>query len=346
MADIIAHFHHRGKLPYDDNLPIIPASLVGLVGGSSAGPEGVLTQVCGSIGTWLAERLGGPELVRVLTQAGMGAGFGAFLGSPVGGAILWLEMPHKEGLEYYESLIPTLTSSVVGYLVMALLLDVNLTPTWHPGAVQLGAPLDLVRALAVGAAAGVAALLYSYLFRGVGKAFAWLRTPLWVTTTLAGLVIGTLGAIFPLTYFYGRNEVDALIAGHFPLLLLAGMLLAKMLAASVTIRGHWQGGLIIPHMFMGAVVGKLLALAVPGLDPALAIVAGMAAFNAAATHTPLASALIVIALTGTGGAIPVFIASLAGFFIGQRVELIGGKRHRSDFPAGGGVTHAVGSRLG
>ncbi|MGE5676220.1 MAG: chloride channel protein, partial [Mycobacterium leprae] len=97
MADIIHHFHHKGKLPAADNVPIIPISLIGLVGGSSAGPEGVLTQVCGSMGSWVAERFGARELTRILTQAGMGAGFGAFLGAPVGGALLWLEMPHKKG---------------------------------------------------------------------------------------------------------------------------------------------------------------------------------------------------------------------------------------------------------
>jgi H+/Cl- antiporter ClcA len=331
MSDLIHHFHERGKLPSEDNRPIIPISLVGLVGGSSAGPEGVLTQVCGSMGAWVAEKFGQPGLTRVLTQAGMGAGFGAFLGAPVGGAILWLEMPHKKGLEYFEALVPTITTSLVGYLVMAELLHVNLTPVWHLTAYTPSTVRDLAIAAGLGLAAGGAALLYAWIFRSVGAAFGALRAPIWVKTTLAGLGIGLLGAFFPLTYFYGRVEINELIAGSFPFWLLLTMLVAKMLAASITIKGHWQGGLIIPHMFMGAALGKLVAMAIPGVDPTLAMLTGMAAFNAAATHTPLASALIVVALTGSGAVIPIFLASLAGFFIGQRVDLIGGKQHRTDW---------------
>ncbi len=332
MADIINHFHHRGKLPVADNKPIVPLSLLGLVGGSSAGPEGVLTQVCGSMGSWLAKRFGHPDLRRILTQAGMGAGFGAFLGAPVGGALIWLEMPHKKGLEYYESLVPTLTTSAVGHLVMAGLLHVNLMPTWSMAPYVPGTFGDLGAALGIGVVAGLAALVYSWLFRFVGKGFAVLPVPVWVKTTLAGLIIGVLGAFFPLTYFYGRTELNALIAADFTLPVLLAILAAKMLAASVTIKGHWQGGLIIPHMFMGAALGKAIALLAPGINPTLAIVTGMAAFNAAATHTPLASALIVVSLAGFAGTVPVFLASLVGFFIGQQVDLIANKSHRTVLP--------------
>lgn len=335
MTDLLGHFHHKGQLPLADNKPIIPISLFTLLGGGSAGPEGVLTQVCGSMGSWLARRIGAPDLRRILTQAGMGAGFGAFLGSPIGGAILWLEMPHKKGLEYYESLIPTLTTSVVGYLVMAVLLHTNLIPTWRLPAFAPSTVTHLLIALGVGVLAGVAALLYSWLFKGVGACFSALTAPVWVKTTLAGLIIGILGAVYPLTYFYGHEEMNPLVAGSFPVTMLLGILVAKMLASAVTIKGHWQGGLIVPHMFLGAIIGKLIAMFVPGIDPTLAMLSGMAAFNAAATHTPLASALIVVALTGFAGVIPVFIASLAGFFVGQQVELIGNKSHRTELPLSG-----------
>ncbi|MGE5674509.1 MAG: chloride channel protein, partial [Mycobacterium leprae] len=221
------------------------------------------------------------------------------------------------------------------YLVMALLLHLNLAPTWHLGAFVPSRLADEGAALGVGVAAGLAALLYSHIFRGVGAGFEVLQVPIWLKTTVAGLLIGVLGAAFPPTYFYGRYQINQVVSGSFPVVLLLGMLLAKMLAASITIKGHWQGGLIIPHMFMGAVAGKLVAMLVPGTDPVLAMAAGMAAFNAAATHTPLASALIVLALVGFDGAIPIFLASLVGFFIGQRIELIGNKRHRTEWPLWG-----------
>lgn len=108
------------------------------------------------------------------------------------------------------------------------------------------------------------------------------------------------------------------------------LLLAKMCAASVTIRGHWQGGPIIPHIFMGAVLGKIFALAVPEMDPTLIMVCSMAAFNSAATQTPLASALIVLALTGSGEPVAAFLASVVGFLAGQGIVLIENKQSRTE----------------
>lgn len=332
MSDLISHFHRKGELPLADNKPIIPMSLLGLLGGSSAGPEGVLTQVCGSMGSWLADWTGAKSMTRVLTQAGMGAGFGAFLGSPVGGAILWLEMPHKKGLEYYESLVPTLTTSAVGYVVMAALLKAHLVPTWRFPAYSPSTLDDVRFALGMGITGGAAAFVYSWLFRGVGAGFGALKVPPWVKTTLAGAIIGTIGWLVPLTYFYGSHEMSVLVNTSFPLVTLLAILAGKMLAASVTIRGHWQGGLIIPHMFMGAALGKIIAILVPTINPTLAMLTGMAAFNAAATHTPLASALIVVSLTDFGGTIPIFLASLVGFFVGQRIDLIGNKQSRVEAP--------------
>ena len=114
------------------------------------------------------------------------------------------------------------------------------------------------------------------------------------------------------------------------LLALAGLLLAKMLAASVTVRGHWQGGLIIPHMFMGVVLGRIVIAVIPGAPPILTMLCCMAAFNAAITQTPLASALIVLALTGAGTPVPVFLASITAFVAGHGVVVVENKQSRTE----------------
>jgi H+/Cl- antiporter ClcA len=82
-------------------------------------------------------------------------------------------------------------------------------------------------------------------------------------------------------------------------------------------------------MFIGATFGKLLVVWFPGLDPVLAMLCGMAGFNAAATQTPLSSALIVLALTGYGNPAPVFLAGIAGFLAGQGTVIIENKQSRT-----------------
>src|SRR5438552_1350171 len=79
------------------------------------------------------------------------AGIGAFLGAPIGGALLWLEMLHKRGLEYYEAVIPTILCSCVGYGTMALLLGTTIVPPWHVPSFEP----DQVKHLAIAAGLGI-----------------------------------------------------------------------------------------------------------------------------------------------------------------------------------------------
>ncbi|WP_159103063.1 chloride channel protein [Halarchaeum acidiphilum] len=146
--------------------------------------------------------------------------------------------------------------------------------------------------------------------------------PLPARTTLAGLGIGLLGWVLPLSYFYGASKMPTLLAGDRTPLVLVATLLACMIAAGLTIKGGWLGGLIVPHMFMGAIVGKIAALLVPGVGPVVAMLAAMAAFNAVVTGTPLSSALIAISLTDGAAIVPVFLASIAGFVASPYVEFL------------------------
>lgn len=330
MATIIYHFHKSGALPMRDNLPIQPVSLMGLVAGQSAGPEGALTQAGGSMGSWLARRTGQDSYARLLTLAGMGAGFGAFLGAPVGGAVLWLEMLHTRGLEYYEAVIPTMVCSSVAYLVMVVTVGHGVVQPWVIESVDHVHWWGPVLAVGLGLVCGGFARGYAVIFRMTGKVARRIGGPIILRTTLAGLLIGLLGYAVPLSYFYGSKQMEDLF--HLPLAwhAVAVLIVAKMVAASVTIRGHWQGGLIIPHMFIGAAIGRLIGLALPEVDPALLMLSCMAAFNAAATQTPLASAMIVLALTGYGYPAAVFLASLTGFLAGQGTVIIENKQSRTE----------------
>ena len=330
MATMIYHFHKSGSLPMRDNLPVQPVSLVGLVAGQSAGPEGALTQAGGSLGGWFARKTGHPTYSRLLTLAGMGAGFGAFLGAPGGGAVLWLEMLHTRGLEYFEAIIPTMVCSSVAYLVMVVTIGHGVVQPWMVDAASPFVWWMPLLAVLLGIIGGGVAKCYAMIFRWTGLLARRIRGPIILRTTLAGLIIGLLGYVFPLSYFYGSVQMETLFKLETAWPLLAGLLLAKMIAASVTVRGHWQGGLIIPHMFMGAVAGKIITLAMPGVDEVLIILCCMAAFNAAATQTPLSSALIVLALTGYTHPAAVFLASLAGFLAGQGTVIIENKQSRTE----------------
>lgn len=333
LSTLVQQFHRDGAVPTEDNLPIIPCGLVGLVCGQSAGPEGVMSVVGGSAGTRIAELLGVEDATRLLTLAGMGAGFGTILGAPIGGALLWLELPHDRGIEYYEAIVPTLVASFAGYLTMASIGGLALFPVWKANAVL---PLEMEH-LAVATGVGLIcipfAFVYTQLFAFVGRLFNRYSPQVFVRTIVAGFGIGLIGYYVPLTYFYGGKQINEVLTGSFTVTALLLVVAGKMLASAVTINGNWQGGLIVPHMFMGAAIGRAASLAIPGIGPVLAMLAGMAAFNSTVTGTPLSSALIAIALTDGASIVPVFLASLAAFVASPVVQFVETTAQRTE-PAG------------
>lgn len=334
LSALVQQFHTEGRVEMEDNVPILPVGLIGLVAGQNAGPEGVMSVVGGSFGTYVSELFGFENSTKLLTLAGMGAGFGTILGAPIGGALLWLELPHRRGLEYYEAIIPTFVASFAGYLTEATLGGMTLFPRWVTTSIGATTIPKLGWAVAVGAICIPFGLVYSRSFSLVGRAFRRASLAVYVRTTIAGGVIGVLGWLVPLSYFYGGQKMNLLLSGvgEFSLPTLLLTLAAVMVAAAFTIHGNWIGGLIIPHMFMGALVGQAAALVVPGLPPVLAMLAGMAAFNSVVTGTPLSSALIAIALTDGAAITPVFLASLVAFVASPSVHFLEEAASRTESP--------------
>ncbi|SDY08474.1 chloride channel protein [Halopenitus persicus] len=324
LSALVQQLHTEGRVDLEENIPVIPVGLIGLVAGQNAGPEGVMSIVGGSFGTYTSELFDLESSTKLLTLAGMGAGFGTILGAPIGGALLWLELPHERGLEYYEAIIPTLIASFAGYLTEVTLGGMQLFPTWRTASLTPLAPVDLGWAILIGFVCIPFGLVYTRSFSIIGRLFRQASLAVYIRTTIAGAVIGVLGWLVPLSYFYGGAKMNELIQngaslGVDGLLLTLGTV---MIAAGVTIHGNWIGGLIIPHMFMGAIVGLTAALVVPGLPPVLAMLTGMAAFNSVVTGTPLSSALIAIALSNGASITPVFLASLVAFAASPTVPFI------------------------
>lgn len=334
LSALVQQFHSEGRVELEDNIPILPVGLIGLVAGQNAGPEGVMSVVGGSFGTHVSEVFGFENSTKLLTLAGMGAGFGTILGAPIGGALLWLELPHRRGLEYYEAVIPTFIASFAGYLTEVTLGGMHLFPAWETASIGPLTPGQLKWAIGIGIVCIPFGLLYSRMFSLVGRVFRRTSLAVYVRTTIAGVVIGVLGWLVPLSYFYGGSKMNVLLEegstmGVDGLML---TLAAVMVAAAFTIHGNWIGGLIIPHMFMGALVGQAAALVVPGLSPVLATLTGMAAFNSVVTGTPLSSALIAIALTDGASITPVFLASLIAFWASPSIRFLEEAAPRSESP--------------
>jgi H+/Cl- antiporter ClcA len=168
----------------------------------------------------------------------------------------------------------------------------------------------------------VAGWIFMALFRGCHRLFAQIPGPVYIRTTLAGLGLGILAVILPLTRYFGHEELESVLTTNFSALLLLVLALGKMAAISITVTGEWRGGFIIPLFFTGACIGKAIAVLIPGINPALAMICTMAAVNAAVTRTPISTTLLLSKLTNVSPFTPILFASLIGFFLAPKVPLI------------------------
>ncbi|MEP1076750.1 chloride channel protein [Leptolyngbya sp. PL-A3] len=321
---IIDNIHlNEGRLSMRENPSMILSSLISIASGGSAGPEAPMVQVTGSMGTWLADRYRvSGDALRTLSIAGMASGFTVLFGAPLGGAFFALEiLHHQHVVEYYEAILPAIIASCASYVVFVAITQLGLGPTWHFPQYSINSVNDFVAAIAFGIVGAIAGWLFILIFRFCTRQFESLKA-IYVRTTLAGLGLGILANLFPLTRFFGEHQLEQVIDGNFQLPFLFGLIVAKMLAISITVAGGWRGGIIIPLFFIGACLGKAMIMLNAGLDESLAMICIMAALNATVTRTPISTTLLLAKLTGFSTFAPILFASVVGFLLAPRHPFI------------------------
>ncbi|KGF73680.1 hypothetical protein DO97_12660 [Neosynechococcus sphagnicola sy1] len=332
MNEVIDEIHRQGRVDYRQIPAMLTTSLISISCGSSVGPESPIVDISGGLGSWLGEKLKLPnEQLRILTFCGVGAGLGAFFGSPVGSALLALEFPHRKGLEYYEALVPTLVASTCGFMVFRTATGLTIGGEYlFPAYPQLHA-VDFLYALCLGIlGAGVAGFTV-VVFRGTGYLTQGLAGSPILLNMLGGLVIGLIATVAPLTLFFGEPQIQTMInqgakLGVGMLLLSA---LGKILAFSVSLNTGFRGGYVFSLFFIGAAVGEAVSLLVPAIPATVAVSCMMAAIAIALLRTPISIILIVAILSSTTLTPIITIAALTSFILTPRAACISTQQARN-----------------
>jgi CIC family chloride channel protein len=306
---VVKAFHHlggriRARVPFVKML----ASAITIGSGGAAGREGPTALISAGIGSVYAslERRSDEER-RLLTLIGMAAGLSAIFRSPVGTAMFAIEVLYSDMEFDGGALLYTLLGSVVAYAVNGLF--VGWQPLFHvPSGLAVAYFNDYLWYIVLGAAAGVVATLLPNVFYLIRDGFAALPIPPHFKPALGGLGVGLLALGLPQVLAGGYGWIQEAIDGRLSLIVLLALVFAKMLAFSLSVSSGGSGGVFAPSLYVGAMLGGLLANLFE--QPAAPfVIVGMAAVFAGAARVPVATMLMVTEMTGGYHLLPA--ASLA-----------------------------------
>jgi CIC family chloride channel protein len=300
------------------------ASIFTLGTGGSGGREGPTMLIGGSLGSMVGGALGvDARERRILMVAGVAAGIAAVFRTPLGAALLAVEVLYRDDFET-DALIPAVLASVIAYSVVISIFGES-TLFAHPGRFPFAIhhlPLYLLLALMV----TVLAALFLSSMRGVQRMTASLTIPTWARPALGGLAVGLF--CVPIIWFvgwrltqpgqglgllgggYGAVQVAITGADWLPLgwsgaALLLFLCLAKIVASSLTIGTGGSAGDFAPSLVIGGLFGGAFGRAAqmllhdPRIDPGAFALVAMGTFYGGVAHTPLSSLVLVCELAGS-----------------------------------------------
>lgn len=333
----IENFHDRNR-----RLSIRPfpatmlAAMFTLGSGGAMGYEGPAIYAGAETGTLMQSRLQrffSRDETKVLLVAGAAAGVAAIFRAPATGVVFALEVPYRDDLARRQ-LLPASIAAVAGYLTFVTFLGTD------PLLPVLGQPgfgfTELGGAMALGLLCGAIARGFSVGLAAMKRFRArYDAVPLAVAAgaVLAGLAwLSEVVYGHPFTLGAGYDTVTWSLDPTHAISLVVLLFVLRAVATAVTLGGGGAGGLFIPLVVQGALLGSTVGGLFGDTDSTLFPLIGIAAFLGAGYRVPLAAVMFVAETTGRPGFIvPGLIAAVTAQLMMGRWSVSGNQ---------------VGSRLG
>ncbi|MBW1715964.1 MAG: chloride channel protein [Deltaproteobacteria bacterium] len=300
------------------------ASAICIGSGGSVGREGPIVQIGSAISSAIGRlfKISGSRL-RIIVACGAAAGIAATFNAPMAGALFSLEIILSElaTLQF----VPVVVASVIATAVSRHYLG-NF-PAFAVPPYALLHHSELLLYLILGVFAGVVAYAFIRLLYGMEDFFERWKLPEFTKPAIGGAIVGCIGIFFPQIFGVGYESITQVLRGELLGIVLVGLLIAKILATSITIGSGSSGGIFAPSLFMGAVLGGVFGQIVHTLFPfttaspgAYALV-GMGAVVAGTTRAPITAMLIIFEMTSNYRIIlPLMFACTIGLVISARLS--------------------------
>ena len=335
ISHLVGYLHDR-PIPMNLKVGIVKlvSGVIAIGSGFPLGAEGPSVQMGGSVAWQIGAWLKAPKsFTKVLVSAGGGAGLAAVFNAPIAGLIFTME----ELLHSTKPIILMVVGATVfwadawGAIFNWMGLNkehgsfheihgFQLSPE-HDTIIKF-LPIDILYLVILGIFVGLVAEVYTrYLIRMQKISGRIFGKSIVIKMVICGGIIGTIYALLP-EIFHEFTELDNLvIEGEASFYLAAKTFAVMFLTTGLAVASGAPGGLFMPMLTLGAAIGLTisgLAELTLGYYPTTLVYAGMGAFVASCSRTPISAVFIIFALTKNALILkPVLIACIFSYIAGR-----------------------------
>ena len=320
VSQIMGFLRHK-QVPMNLKVGLIKliSGIIAIGSGFPLGPEGPSVQMGGSVAWQMAKWLRAPVAFRrVIVAAGGGAGIAAVFSAPLGGFVYAIE-------ELLNSARP-----VILLLVIITTFIADSSAIFLQGGIDeptykiefLFSSLDFIRLILLGGFIGIIAELYSkyiLMMQNFGKRLY--KNKFVLKMSICGFILGSIYSILGDEFHYLDNLKTIIVTQsdidiRLPIITVFVLFITSGLAAA----SGAPGGLFYPMLILGGAIGLILGSSSWIPDTALStyIFAGMGAFVAGCSRTPITAMFLAFALTKNLLIMkPVLITCITSFLVAR-----------------------------
>jgi chloride channel protein, CIC family len=272
--------------------PLSAALAIGT--GGPFGAEGPIIATGGALGSLLGQmlRVSANER-RTLLAAGAAAGMAAIFGTPIAAVLLAVELLLFEFQA--RSFLPVVVAAAIATALRTYITGGMVAFPISGTAITTAGNLPGVAIL--GLTAGICAAALTRVVYVIEDVFGRLRLHWMWWPAIGGIAVGIAGLAEPRAIGIGYGNLTDLADGHLIGLGVMGLLVWKAFAWSIALGSGTSGGTLAPLLTIGGCLGACTATWLH-LPLPVAVLVGMAAVFAGASHAVLTSAIFVAEATG------------------------------------------------
>ncbi len=301
-----------GRMPLRTAVVKFMSSLMSIGTGGSIGREGGIVQLSATLASkWGQLAKWPPYRLRLLVGCGAASGISAAYNAPIAGAVFAsLIVLGNFSMNLFA---PLVFSSVVATMVSRSFFGIK--PWYTVPPFEFTSVTQLPWFLLLGVLAGALGAAFLTLLHRSEDLFQKIKAPIYIRLALGGLCVGILALPYPQVWGNGYAVTNQILQDptnvlrapfmdeKYLVLVLTGLLLAKLLATLATVGSGAVGGVFTPTLALGASLGATFGVALHRIGGGLELpvssfaLVGMGSMLAATTRSPMLAIIMLFEIS-------------------------------------------------